>query len=185
MIGAAIDALRRRASHRFARASAPMAPAPVGNSRPTNGTTSGPKAAMATAAGIATFMAMAWPPAAPPCGATMTSASVPPRNSRPAIQRLAVMTRAASPVSRNASSGRVRPARREATRTPAAASARPVPMETPRIHGRHSPLNPAGTNPSVPNSLDWTVMTPNPPGMPMAAPRVPRRSASPNSSRRT
>ena len=95
--GAATDALRRRPSRRLARASMPVTPTPVGISRPTSGTISGPKAASATAAGIATFIAMAWPPAAPPCGATMTSASAPPRNSSPAIHRLAVITRADSP----------------------------------------------------------------------------------------
>jgi len=185
MSGAATDALRRRAVHRFARARAPVTPAPVGISRPTSGTTNGPRAARATAAGIATFMAMAWPPSAPPCGATMTIASTPPAKTIPASHRLAVITRAASPVSRNASSGRTRPARRAATSTPVTASARPVPTETPMIHGRHWPVKPAGTKPSLLISRDWMAMAPSPAGMPMAAPRPPSSTASPSSSRRT
>ncbi len=131
MIGAAVDALRRTPVRRFACASTPSRPRKSSpNGAATTGTTSGASTANAVTKVNVALMDSGRAASPPTAGTRISSAMLPARKSRPITQRDAVITRAAAPRSRSASSGWTRDARRDAASTPSTATPTPVPTDT-------------------------------------------------------
>jgi hypothetical protein len=184
--GAAVEALLRMLSRRFACASnVNTALRPTGRIRATRGTRSGVAAVRAIAAAIETFIAMAWPPEAPPVGDNASRAAAPAPKIPAVIQRPRVMTAVATSPSRSAARGAIDAARRAARRTPLTDRPSPTSTDAPRIHHCHTPVNPAGTKPRRVSSSACTAIRPMPRGTPVTVPTPPSSTASPTSNRRT